>query len=379
MELKIFNKNIDFIGIVDTFTSFRYNHKFYDIGQCELHIPFSLEALEVLDIDNFIYVNSKNSFIIHTRQINLNKDGSEYIQVIGKSLLSVLDRRIIYKQIIEKNNNVNNLTTRILNENVILPTDINRKIDFVSIGNLVEVGNNIDYQNTYGNVLEEVLNISKTNNISFYFELDYVNKLLKLNSFKGTDRSLNQSIVSPCIFSQDFENIEEQEYTNSLENYKNITLVAGAGEGVLRKLKEVGNGTGLDRKELFTDSRDLSDKEQKTRLVDDGNGGTTEESYEVDLPIEEYNKMLEQRGKEKLEECKKVETFESKISLLSNFKYDEDFSIGDIVTVSNKKWNLIINTKITEVEEVWEETKSMNITFGDNIPTLLDKIKIKMR
>lgn len=71
--------------------------------------------------DNIIYVNEQNSFIVDTRQIKLNQDGSE---LSGKSLLN---RRIIYNQIVEKNN-VNEVVKRIMNENVIAPNNIKRKI-----------------------------------------------------------------------------------------------------------------------------------------------------------------------------------------------------------------------------------------------------------
>ena len=370
MELKIFNKDLELISIIDTFSSFRFNQKFYDIGECELHLPFSLEFLEALTIDNIIYINKENAFIIHTREIIRDTDGAEWLVIYGKSLIDILSRRINYNQVIEKNKSGNEVVKRLINENIISPSDKKRIIDNLVIGNLVEV-DKINYQNTYGNILEELFELSKTLDVSFCLELDYINKKLILNSFKGIDRSINQNELSYCIFSQEFENVEEQEYTNSLENYKNVTLVAGAGEGIERKKLEISdNNFGLERKELYVDARDLSDKEQQ----EDKEGN----SIEVDISDEEYLEMLRQRGNEKLAEYKKIETFESKILLNSNLKYGEDFNIGDTVTVINKKWNLIINTKITEVEEVWEDTKSISVTFGDNIPTLIDKIKMKM-
>ncbi|MFR6246258.1 MAG: siphovirus ReqiPepy6 Gp37-like family protein [Romboutsia timonensis] len=377
MDIKVFNTKLDLIGIIDIFSSFRYKQKFYDIGEFELHIPFNIGDLEILQKDNIIYVNEQNSFIVDTRQIKLNQDGSEYIQVNGKSLLNILNRRIIYNQIVEKNN-ANEVVKRIVNENVIAPKNIKRKIENIAIGELADTLN-IDYQNRYGNVLDEIIGISKTTDVSFYILLDHINKKLLLKSFSGTDRTINQNIISPCVFSRDYENVEEQEYVDSLNNYKNVTLVAGSGEGINRKVFEVGEHEGLNRYELYTDARDLSDKEQKTRIVTNEDGSEYEENYEVDIPIETYNKILEQRGKEKLRECTEVETFESKISLLSNLEYGKDFRLGDTVTVINKKWNLVLDTKITEIEEVWESTKSLSITFGNNIPTLLDKIKMKVR
>ena len=284
MDIKVFNTKLDLIGIIDIFSSFRYKQKFYDIGEFELHIPFNIGDLEILQKDNIIYVNEQNSFIVDTRQIKLNQDGSEYIQVNGKSLLNILNRRIIYNQIVEKNN-ANEVVKRIVNENVIAPKNIKRKIENIAIGELADTLN-IDYQNRYGNVLDEIIGISKTTDVSFYILLDHINKKLLLKSFSGTDRTINQNIISPCVFSRDYENVEEQEYVDSLNNYKNVTLVAGSGEGINRKVFEVGEHEGLNRYELYTDARDLSDKEQKTRIVTNEDGSEYEENYEVDIPIE---------------------------------------------------------------------------------------------
>ena len=135
MDIKVFNTKLDLIGIIDTFSSFRYKQKFYDIGEFELHIPFNIGDLEILQKDNIIYVNEQNSFIVDTRQIKLNQDGSEYIQVNGKSLLNILNRRIIYNQIVEKNN-ANEVVKRIVNENVIAPKNIKRKIENIAIRQL---------------------------------------------------------------------------------------------------------------------------------------------------------------------------------------------------------------------------------------------------
>jgi len=45
-----------------------------------------------------------------------------------------------------------------------------------------------------------------------------------------------------------------------------------------------------------------------------------------------------------------------------------------------QKVGVTIDTRITEVEEVYEESGfSLNITFGNNIPTLINKIKQVVR
>lgn len=50
--------------------------------------------------------------------------------------------------------------------------------------------------------------------------------------------------------------------------------------------------------------------------------------------------------------------------------------MGDLVTVQNRDWNITMDTRITEVEEVYEAGGfKLNVTFGNNIPTLTQKLK----
>ncbi len=194
--------------------------------------------------------------------------------------------------------------------------------------------------------------------------------------YRGVDRAVNNRSIAPCIFSRDFENILEQSYFESINNYRNTTLIAGVGEGKDRKLTSIGNGLGLDRFELYVDARDLQDTRQIEKNDSEGNTVTED----VPIPIEEYYNILLQRGKEKLEECKEVQTFDSKINILGNNKYKIDFDLGDVVTLIDKKWGLRLDTRITEVEEVYEQQGlSINVVFGNTIPTIVDKIKQRMR
>ena len=145
--------------------------------------------------------------------------------------------------------------------------------------------------------------------------------------------------------------------------------MAGAGQGINRKKITIDSGNkGLHRVELFVDARDLQDTKSVT------SGDNTEE---VPIPLEEYNKLLLNRGQEKLKECVDVNSFTSKINVnQNNLIYKQDYDLGDIVTCINRKWNIKVNTRITEVEEFFNTNgKEINIVFGQELPTLIDKIK----
>ena len=161
-----------------------------------------------------------------------------------------------------------------------------------------------------------------------------------------------------------------------------MVLVAGAGEDENRKTLALGSdNSSFDRYELFVDAKDISDKESKTRIVtDELTGEKIEETYEVEIPLETYNKLLEARAKDKLSECTKVETFDCIISNTNNLIYRVDFDLGDKVSIINKKWGLMLNERIVSITETYDiEGLKIDIEIGSNIPTLVEKIKRKMR
>ena len=166
--------------------------------------------------------------------------------------------------------------------------------------------------------------------------------------YVGTDRSYDQEDNPYVAFSPKFDNIINSNYIESKSSLKTITLIGGEGDGSARKYTVVGSGKGLNRRELFTDARDISS--------DNGEGKV--------LTDEEYIKLLQQRGVEKLLENTDVISFEGQAETTIMFKYGEDFFIGDIVQIANEYGH---ETKVQIIEIVTSEDsdgKSVYPTFA---------------
>ncbi|WP_010293527.1 siphovirus ReqiPepy6 Gp37-like family protein, partial [Clostridium senegalense] len=332
-------------------------------------------TLNLLKKDNIIYKkNSIEAGYVETRQLKIDSTGQEYIIVNGKFLTNYFDRRINWG-IVNFNGTVENLMRKLVEDNCINPSNINRKIKNLELGLYNNFKEIIEYQNSYGYILNCLENISKTSDIGFVNRLDIKNKKIIFELYKGANRTVNGDIA-PCIFSRDFENILEQGYFESNNNYKNTCLIAGCGEGLERKITSIEtNKIGLDRYEMYIDARDIQDTKEVEKEDNDGNI-TTEQ---IPIPLEEYNKLLTQRGQEKLKERKEIETFESTVNSNGNNVYKVDYDLGDMVTVVDKKWGIKVDSRITEIAEIYEnENISVIPVFGNNIPTLLDKIKQKI-
>jgi len=359
MEIYIFNRDLEFKGILEGYSSLRWVRRYNKIGEFELHCALTKESLALLQRESIIYKKGDTEAgYIETRNLSQDAEGKEVLVIKGKFLTGYLNRRIVWGT--EILNTTSEVAMRSLVSNSsISATDTNRNINNLILGTLNNFTDNVDYQTSYKNVADELESLGNTSNLGYRINFDTINKKLIFETYKGLDRSVNQSVNARCIFSKEFENILEQEYTDSLNNYKNLCLVGGMGEGVARKLVTIGNSNGLDRFEVFNDQKSLSNEVDSVAMSDT-----------------DYNLLLTEKGNETLAENTDIKTFDSKININSNLKYKVDYDLGDIITFVSKKWGVTLDTRISEITEIYEEQGlSIDITFGTNIPTLIDKIK----
>lgn len=360
MEIYVFDEHLNMQGIVGSYTSFIWRRRYSKHGDFELHCPLNFENLEILKKGNVIWKNDdEEAGYIQYRKLAMNDNGDELLVVTGKFLTGYLNRRIIWGT--ENLSMTSELAMReLVNKNAVNPSNMDRKIALVALGEVKGYAQTTNIQTSDVNLLDKVEEIANTNELGIRSILDLTSKKIIFDIYEGLDRTASNGVNPPAIFSREFENVLEQEYTDSSNNYRNVALVAGEGEGVDRKKVTIGEGVGLDRYEVYVDARDIQSKKEDETII----------------PEAQYLQLLRDRGNDKLSEYKDVKTFDSKINLNSNLTYKIDFDLGDKVTCVSKKWDVTIDTRITEIEEVYEETgKQVNVTFGDNLPTLTDKLK----
>lgn len=377
MVLKIFDTSFNLIGVVDAFNSLRWTRKFYSGGEWEIEVPLNAENIKLFKRENIIYKGDDDAGYIETVEIFLDQNGLELINAKGKFITNYTQRRITWGYD-SLDGTVEDCMRSLVNSNCIsCPTE--RKINYLELGTKANITTTCKKSISFENLFESLEYLSKSYDVGFKIKYDPRNKKLVFISYQGKNRTVNQSILAPVIFSRDFENILEQNYFDSLNNYKNVCLVAGTGEGSARKRTTVGFATGLNRYELYADAKDISDKKTVSEPTDkvDDEGNTIYKDTEVAMTDIEYIPLLKQRGTEKLSECIEINTFDSTINALSNsMKYKVDFDLGDKVTVIDRSWGITVDTLITEIEEVYEQSGlKVNVIFGNNIPTIIDKIK----
>lgn len=321
MELTLLNTSLDAIAVVDDYESLIWTDRYQEHGDFEIYTPVTPDILSVVKQDYYlINRDSDHTMIVEKLLIKTDVETGNHITITGRSLESILKRRIIWKQRSITGNLQNGIKT-ILEENIIKPTDSKRKIDnFIFEESTDEriTSLKIDAQYTGDEIYDVVSTLCKEHGIGFRITLNN-NKQFVFKLYAGTDRSYDQTKNPYVMFSPNFENIINSNYLESKSALKNVTLIGGEGEGKDRKYHEVGNASGLDRRELFTDARDISSEVDEKVLTE-----------------KEYNALLAQRGNENLSENISVVSFEGEIEPTIMFKYQEDFFNGDIVQIENE-------------------------------------------
>lgn len=348
VSIKIFDKDINFLGEVDNFTSLFYLRKWNSYSEFEFHVCKNNK--ELFKCGNIIMLNNDVCRAGVIEYIEDNEEEDKNIIIKGFGLLYFLTQRItvppINKAYDVYNTEVENIMHSLVNINAINSVDIKRNIPLLENSHSKNRGAKLNFQTRYKNLEEELVKLSNHSGLGIQVKLDYKNKKFIFEVLDGRDLSSDQVNHSPVIFSKKYDNIMERNYIESDIGYKNTGYVAGQGEGAERELIIVNNSNfGLNRRETFIDARDIEEGESSS---------------------------LEDRGRIKLSESEQIKAFECKIN---SDTYRKAWDLGDIVTVADADLDIIVNYRVAEVKEVYEENSfQIETTLGTTIPTLIDRI-----
>lgn len=356
-DIEIFDDSLLPLGILQGVSEYQYELENTGIGSFIFSCLISASNLSMIKKRYFVLFegNNKAIFIIENFKKIKNEDGRIEFVVRGRSALAILGLRIIWDTYNCYNKRVGYVVNQMITSNVISPSDTDRVISFVTInsGN-INIGPYITMQTTGQNLLTKILDTCAANDISFYCEINRSTN--KINYVVKNNVDHRESSASPVVYTSDMESIISSEYLYNETFYSNSALVAGAGEGELRKKKEISEGIGSARREVFIDARDLAETDS------DG----------LPIPEPDYLLMLEERGKEKLADFKAVENFNAELDIFSDqFIFDTDFSIGDYITIVDKDLDVQQDVQVTSYRKTVNSSQErLEFIFGEAQPSI---------
>lgn len=343
MELLVYDRSLMRLGVVENMISVIWARKYYEPGEFEIVAPLTQRNLDLFRVGNI--VTKKDSIeagVIEDLTTNEAYDVNQ-ISVRGRFLSSYFDRRLI-QQTFSFNGYVENAMRELI--------EYVNPIPLVVLGELNGFTETVTFQATMKELLSYLTKLSKASQIGFRLRPDFKEKNLVFETYKGVDRTLSQGINGRVIFSESYQNLNQMTYRYNDQLYKSKAIVGGEGEGSSRIYIEVGDGEGLDLRELFVDAKDIRSDE---------------------MTDEQYREALTQRGIDALARNFISETIECETEPNINFRYRVNYDLGDIVSINKQGWGIRFDQRITEIKEIYEGGGMMvSPTFGDPLPQAID-------
>ncbi len=381
MELRIYDEQIEHLGAVDEIDSLIWKIMYFDVGTFRLLAPITENNKKLLIEGNIVVKHDDKHEIadgegntwrraaqITYKHISKNEKGMEQIEAQGYMLSRWLNKRCIEPQIVMTGSN-QRIINKMVRDNCGDGAGAKRRFPrFIMMDQESQENGEVEYANQiYAKLGSEVKARAQAGKLGYDILINEKEGRYGFYLYKGRDfTAKNSKGNTPCIFSRDFDNVNEQEYIASIENYGNFIYVQGMadGNGIQPVVTVDGAGaSGLELTEVYCEATDITRKYK-------------ENGIEYEIPIESYLQMLATRGSAELETYGEVVNFTSTINADSNLVFKKDFDVGDRVTCKEVSWGIQIDVRITEATETYQKgVEKIEITFGESLPTLADQIR----
>lgn len=353
MDVYILDRNYQTLELIDGYESLIWTDRFFTYGDFEIYTPISSKFLSNAIPGYYLWNNeSDRCMIIEDISIVTEVESGNHVSIVGRSLESILDRRIVWNKKSFTNADPVDIVFSILNSEIENPVDSKRQIsnfkhepvpDNLPLRDLVTI-------ELWGETVLEVLTtLLEPCGIGFSVILNELNELvfsLKI----GTDRSYKQELNPWVIFSAQYENLVDTSYSEQHSTYKNVALIKGDEDfdtGVIAKASYAFEDvTDLDRKEIFVDATDIGREDENGNPISEGR----------------YQELLIQRGKETLNGLRLIKTFEGGVETHTSFTFNQDYYLGDIVQI-------VTPTGVESSARITEVIRSFNDSGLDTVPT----------
>lgn len=414
IDIYVLSEDLQMIGIVDAYKSLIWAPRYRDLGDCELYLKATTEALDLLQIGRYL-VREDDDLVCRIKKIDLttNPEEGNYLTITGTDAKSYLDQRIIWGTE-TVNGSVEAFVRDQVDKTLINPANAARALTKPGGGNVLALGTAAGLTETateqisYKNLGEKVREYCTA--YGWGYKVTWAPGGLTFSLHKGTDRTAS------VVFSPEYENLAATAYTEDHTTEGNVALVAGTGEGEARSRATVGFASGTERHEIFVDADDISDEisYESLKAVYPLSGASIVQSGDdyfyrlatMDIELTDQNLKawliaeyptgsvitvagveyfritnidvaqlpdaapadddtvkvlpiiyagyLTARGKERLSELGALTSFEGSVIPNVTFTYKSDYFLGDLVTVRNE-YGIQKTARIVEVVEVYDD------------------------
>lgn len=340
MNLHIYNKNLEKIGVLDGYISLVWGEDYRGGGEFKLTCYDTPQAHNLLQTGHIVArgVHPTTMVIEFSETDTIEKR----ITAMGYSTSKLLKDRIVYKT--QKIYNAERGVYDLINNNI-------RGLEKQETAPLKGYREVVDTQFTGTEVFEAIEKVCQGADFGFKNIFDEVNKKHIFEVYKGRDFTEgNVAGNIPRVFKPELRNLYNIVLESDISEFKTVAHIAGEGEGAERIWTTVGAVGTEHSRELFVDARDLQREDSESQSA--------------------YIGRLKARAEEKLNEHNKKETFDGEVAPAG---FGETYNLGDKVTCVAGAYGVELNVTIIGYTLVRENNiTTLSIKMGE--PTDLTTI-----
>ncbi|MCD8208139.1 MAG: siphovirus ReqiPepy6 Gp37-like family protein [Bacteroidales bacterium] len=326
-SVNVYDENLDRVGVVYTWVSMIWIEGYNFLGSFQLEVQQTDRSMELLQKDRYCGISGSDTLMfIESVQIANNE-----ILINGFPATVLLSHRVS--------------TTEISNQNA--ETAMRNLVSAMSSWPRVALGSSAGITDTFTPQISDMSleeyceTIGQECDVGFKMVHDRKAKQLLFTVYKP-ERNENAK------YSSQYGNVGDIVYILSDSEYKNVAIVAGAGEGSERVTVTAGDtsSTGLARREMYVDAR----QEQP----EDGESTSS------------YRQRLIEYGEGKLVEQAQIEEI--------SFSVKDEVGLGDIVFVYLPEIKIKLEARVSQITITSENngtTREITVGTPFNITRLI--------
>lgn len=322
----VYDKDLNRVGTIETWISLLWQEGYNTVGTFVIECQQTKDVAKLLKIGNYIGRGDFKTLCL-IRSIEVR---DQLIVANGHPAVNILGERVS--------------TTVINNQNA---EEAMRSLvanmspwECVQVGELAGISEKFERQISDKTILEYCEEIASEIDAGFRLRFDRANKKLLFEVYKPVK---NENL----IFATKFGNLAEIIYSETDNQFKNVAIVAGAGEGDARITVVAGDlsATGVARREMYVDARRIQKEEDETD--------------------EAYKTRLENEGLEKLASQIKIENLSTEIN---SDDFGKRYNLGDVVTCILDDLGVKLDTRIIGFSYVSQNNQTTTeLEFGKPI------------
>lgn len=337
--------------VIDRFESCIWTERWADIGEFELLLQSTRGNRQLFTTGTRLAINeSKRVMTVETAESTSDSEGRRILKVKGRSLEAIMEDRVAVKAtaggiplpewvITDQPADVARkmfqdiCVTGTASSYDVIPYITWNETSFPADG-IAEDATSITWHQKPASLYKAVKEIADIYDFGFRLYRNGDASELFFNIYMGSDRTLQQTVLTPIVFSQDLQNLMNTTEFVTQEKTKNVAYV----------MWEHPDTHAIYREVVYAPEFNSDDLEGFDRRVLHVTGEIPDDDKNIPANI---SAALIRQGLDELSKHRAFEGFDGEISEFSQYKYDQHYFLGDMVVMQNSD-GLRNNMRVTE-------------------------------